>query len=68
MLMAKKVLLTDSGVIVTLLAPALVAGIAVLIQIRDGKGTRSEESAINEARKLIYLSTPPEKLSEKKKA
>jgi hypothetical protein len=58
----------ESKIVGTLLAPVLVAGVAVLIQIRDGKDARTIESAIEEARRIVHLSIPPLKQAESKKA
>ena len=66
--MVKTPVITDPEFLARLLAPALVATVAVLIQIRDGKGSKDVESAINEARRVIGLVIPVEPPSRAGKA
>jgi hypothetical protein len=67
-LMANRPQIDESKVVGSLLAPVLLAGVAVLIQIRDGKDARSIESAIDEARQIVHLAVPKEEQSAPKKA
>ena len=58
--MAKKTTITEAELLASVLAPALVSAVAVLIQIRDGKDSRDIESALEEARRVIHLAIPRE--------
>ena len=57
--MAKKTTVTEAELLASVLAPALISAVAVLIQIRDGKDSRDIESALEEARKVIRLAMLP---------
>jgi hypothetical protein len=64
----KKTAISESEAVAMIFGPALLSIVALLVQIRDGKGPKDVESAINEARRIIHLATPVEPTSHASKA